>query len=217
MGFEDIKVDGLTVDNLKKEIEQFNNQYFGESGLAYLNGNSKKGQLEKYTEAKKKYLEQEFSKVKEYFLSLRWDYTENGDNRTFRANSKVYVSYRYNPYNVYYTIDFNNENGVYKQYAVDLESDFKENPYYRLDTNSKGYGRKYSPIGGEATQPETIKQRLEEIKAVIEHNDSLKGKYNFKIVVDKESNNYHRYEADIERKEYSSIMDIIKEISEEYF
>lgn len=118
MGFEDIKVDGLSVDNLKKEIEQYNNQYFGESGLAYLNGNSKKGQLEKYNDAKKKYFEQQFAKVKEYFLSLKWDYTEKNDTRIFRANEKVYVSYQYIQLNMSYLIEFKNDNGIYKQYEV---------------------------------------------------------------------------------------------------
>lgn len=215
MGFEDIKIDGLTVTELKKETEQYNNIYFGE-GFPYF-GDSKKGQFDNYIEAKKKYLEQEFSKVKAYFLSLGWDYTENGDTRIFRANSEVSVSYCYNALNVYYTICFHNGNDVHKQYVIDLESDFTENPYYRYDTNSKGYGRKYVPIFGEATQPEEIKHRLEEIKAVVEHNDSLKGNYGFKIVVDKNSNDYNRYEADIEWKEYNSVMDIINEISEEYF
>lgn len=43
----------------------------------------------------------------------------------------------------------------------------------------------YVAKGGEATRPQMIKERLEEIKAVVEYNESLKGEYNFRVTVDK--------------------------------
>lgn len=212
MGFEDVKVDGLSVDNLKKETERYNEIYFGKVDYSF-NGMGSKGQLGTYSDKLKEYTEKEFVSVKEYFASLGWDCTQKGSVYTARANSQIYVSYQYDG-NCF--IEFKNGD-VQKTYSIKIESDFKENPYYRLDTNSKGWGKGYAPSGGEATLPEMIKTRLDDIKAVIEYNDSLNGEYNFKIMVDKDGNNYNRYEREIEWKQYNSVMDIIKEISQEYF
>lgn len=217
MGFEDVKADGLSVDNLQKETERYNDIYFGKSSLCDLFGTTKpiKGQLEKYNEAKMEFLKQEFNEVQKYFSSLeRWEIREENNIYTMRATSDIYIKYKYD--NECY-IEFKNHD-IRKKYAIDIESDFKENPYYALDTNSKGWGdKKYAPRGGEFIQPDRIKKNLDEIKAVIAHNDSLNGEYNFKIMVDKDGYNYDRYEADIKWIEYNSIMDIIREISEEYY
>ena len=215
MGFEDIKVDGLSVEKLKKETEKYNNIYFGKMDFSIYQ-DVPKGQLIKYKEEKHKFLENEFSKVKNYFQSLGWDLTEKHHVYTFRANSDIYVVYRYDSeYDTCY-IEFKNSS-IHKTYDIQVKSDFKENPYYRLD-NSKNWGAKrYTPKGGEATDPEMIKERLDEIKAVVEHNKSLNENYNFKLFVDKDANNQHRYESEIQWTKYDSVMGIINEISNEYF
>jgi len=62
-----------------------------------------------------------------------------------------------------------------------------------------------------------IKERLEEIKAVVEYNESLKGEYNFRVTVDKNASDSHRYTCESEWVKYTSVMDVINEISNEYF
>ena len=213
MGFADVKVDGLIVEELKNETQKYNNIYFGE-GIVPYNQSTQKGQLEKFEEAQRKYSEQQFAPVKNYFLSLKWDYKESNGVHTFRANDSVSVSYKCDKE---YYIEFRNGE-VRKTYGIEIQSDFQKNPYYSLDTNSRAFGgKRYQPKGGEATQPQMIKERLEEIKAVVEHNESLKGNYNFRIMVDKKGGRYHAYESEIKWVAFDSVMDVINEISDEYF
>lgn len=212
MGFKDITVDRLSVDNLKKETEKYNDLYFGKS--VFFNDNQDiEGQLVRFNKAKQDFVDEQFSEVNNYFDNLGWDNTEKNNVHTRRAEQNIYISYQYNGN---YFIEFRNNN-IQESYAIKIESDFEENPYYRVNTNSRGYGKRYTPINGEATRVDMIKERLDEIKAVVEHNASLKSVYNFKILVDKDANNNDRYESDILRIEYKSVMDIINEISEEYY
>lgn len=213
MGFEDIKTDGLEVEKLREEIKRYNNIYFGEYDFSITSDGSKKGQLEKYNTAKKEFLAKEFDVVKKYFSSLKWDCTENRGIYKVRASENIYLEYQYDG-NCF--IQFKN-NDVHGTYGIQIESDFKENPYYKENKNSRSFGDRYLPSGGEAVQPDMIKERLEEIKTVIEHNASLNGTYNFRIFVDKDGDNYNKYEGDIEWKQYNSVMDIFNEISKEYY
>jgi hypothetical protein len=93
-----------------------------------------------------------------------------------------------------------------------VESDFRENPFYKIDTKC-GF-RKYCPYGGIATKAEMLKKQLDQIKSIVEHNNSLKGKYNFRIECESNSD---RYEGDKQKKGYSSVMEIVNEISQTYF
>lgn len=161
-----------------------------------------------------KYMEQQFAPVKKYFSALGWDYTEKYEVHTFRANESVSVSYKYGD-DCY--IEFKNGD-IRKTYGIEIQSDFRENPYYGLDTSSRTMGsNQYVAKGGEATRPQMIKERLEEIKAVVEHNESLKGEYNFRVTVDKNASDSYRYTCEIEWVKYTSVMDVINEISNEYF
>lgn len=213
MGFEDVKTDGLLVEKLKDETKRYNKIYFGE-GISLYNQHTTKGQLQKFTEAKMKYMEQQFAPVKKYFSVLGWDYTEKYEVHTFRANESVSVSYKYGD-DCY--IEFKNGD-IRKTYGIEIQSDFRENTYYGLDTSSRTMGsNQYVAKGGEATRPQMIKERLEEIKAVVEYNESLKGEYNFRVTVDKNASDSHRYTCESEWVKYTSVMDVINEISNEYF
>ena len=212
MGFEDVIKDGLIIGRLREETNKYNRIYFGDGSS--INQQVKKGQLEKFTEAKKSFLEKQFAEVKKYFSYLGWDYTEKNGKHSFRANADVYIDYKYEE-ECY--IEFMNKE-LRKVYNIRVDSDFMENPYYALDRNSKVYGsNKYVPKGGEATRPEMIEERLDEIKAVVEHNDSLKGKYNFRIMVDKNAISPYCHGTEIKWVEFVTVMDIINEISEEYY
>ena len=210
MGFADVKTDGFVIKELQEKIERYNEVYFGK-GVQLGVTTQKKGQLEQFEDSKKKYLDQQFDSVKRFFQGLEWDYTEKEDGAFFRANSDIYVEYRST--NGCY-IEFKNGD-IKKVYNVDVKSDFKENPHYKLNTDKRRYGvPKYIEKGGIATKAEVINERLKDIKEVIEYNDSLKGIYNFKIIVEKD---VCIYDSKHEVCEYDSLMEVIEEISAEYF
>ena len=171
MGFEDIKVDGLSIDKLEKEIESYNDRYFGKINFGM--DNSPKGQYELYKEAEKRFLDEQAKMFKAYFKKMGWD--ENGC--TMRANDKIYM-------------EFDSEKGYIqfyngtekKTYGVKARSDFRDNPHFCIDTNSHGWKR-YTNIGGRPTRANDIKKQLEDIKEVMEFNEKLNGKYNFTILV----------------------------------
>jgi hypothetical protein len=104
MGFEDIKVDGLSVEKLREETDKYNLIFFGQ-GL--ITDKTDKGQLGEYLDAKSKYLEKEFDEVKKYFLSLKWDYSSSYDKHKFRASDSIYFLYQYENDDCY--IEFKNE------------------------------------------------------------------------------------------------------------
>lgn len=87
MGFEDVKVDGLSMERLEKDIEAYNDRYFGK--VSFGMDNNPKGQYEVYKDAEKRFLDEQATLFKSYFRKLGWD--ENGN--TMRANEKVYIKF----------------------------------------------------------------------------------------------------------------------------
>ena len=212
MGFEDIKTDGLSIDTLKKELEKYNKIYFGEDSFS-LQKTVPTGQLKIYNKAKQEFLETQFNDVKSYFKTLKWDVIKDNENYIARANENVFIKFGYNPSCF---IEFQN-NDITKKYTLEIESEFKENPYYVECNDPHGWGTTYRAKKVEATEASEIKKRLDEIKSVIEHNVSLKGAYNFRIMINENLSEYCEYTVNVENKTYESIMDILKEISKKYF
>ena len=125
MGFEDVKLDGLSIESLKKEIDECNEKYFGKTSFGM--NNSLKGQYELYQQAEKNFMQEQFRIFKEYFSKIGWDNSGN----TMRANEAVYVDFDPEKQR----LEFNN--GTLKKiYSIQPTSVFKKNPHYHVDQNT---------------------------------------------------------------------------------
>ena len=205
MGFENVKVDGLSVEKLEKEIEIYNDKYFGK--ISFGMDNSPKGQYELYKDAEEKFLNEQTTLFKSFFRKLGWDETGNA----MRANEIIYIKFEPKKQ----CLEFHNGK-MKKVYSVKAGSDFKENPHFCIDTNSHGWKR-YTNIGGKPTRANDIKKQLDEIKEIVDYNDKLNRKYNFRLVVDKDAFNTQRYISEIKEDVYNDIIQLLEEISEKEF
>ena len=200
MGFQDIKTDGLSIDEIREKTNEYNRQYFGE-GLFSISSNAP-SQVERYKQAKKKYIESVNNEFYQYFEKFGWDRSEN----TMRANDEVSL-----------TLDLEQNRLSFKKpgetretvYSIKIGSSFKENIYYRFEN------LKYVHNYGTPTKAEDLKKELEELKAIVEYNDGLNGEYAFYLLVNKDY--YNDPIGQGEYAKYDGIAQLLNEISEKEF
>ena len=206
MGFQDVKVDGLSIENIKREINECNERFFGK--VDYFD-HEKTGQKEFYDDEKNKFLDKQTKVFESYFGKMKWDKNE----LTMRANEKIYVK-----------VDLKHEkleffNGSQKyNFTIFVTSDFRNNPHY-LPTpllNSKG---RYEPIGGTPIKAEDLKKQLDDIKEALEFNEKLNGNYNFRLALKEiELSAHYLFDYDDTKcVEYNNMTELLDYISDKYF
>lgn len=187
------EVEKVEIDQLNARLKEFNTAFFGD---AFKPENRIKGQLWEYKEAKFRYLDSLRTDLAVYLKPNGWNVKlvdKDEDIFCSATNGSLTISYsamqngRYE--RTYFVVVTGNNavtgDKVEYQFIVDADSDFDDRLLQYFDPDRTNYAKAYKPkgtTGGKLKSIEQLKNIVSIAEKVVEHNNGLKGKYNFQAV-----------------------------------